>query len=668
MSFSIPAHVPNLSSAMRDAENSLWAAAGKRSSSDKELPLYKDKPYGSDYKKNQKRKKILLLLAIAGAIFYMVYNFGRSESDSYSSSSSSTSTNMLNFLNRKKKVSWKDRQDQVKEMFKESWSGYEKYAWGKDIYKPVTKTGANMGPKPLGWIIVDSLDSLKIMGLEDELHKARNWVRNELNYDMDYNVNTFETTIRMLGGLLSAHYLTQDDLYLDKATDLANRLIGAFDSDTGIPFASVNLHTSKGVPAHTSGGASSTAEVATLQLELKYLSKLTGETLFWEKAEQVMAALDKNHPQDGLVPIFVDPVTGKYQGNNIRIGSRGDSYYEYLLKQFLQTQSKEYVYKSMYREAVAGIKKHLVAKSEPSKLTFIGELPTGIGGQFSPKMDHLVCFAGGMFALGATEGLPINIARRRSWTALQEDDFQLAMELTRTCYELYAKSPSGLASEIVYFHTEPDSPKDFYVKRLDQHNLQRPETVESLFILYRLTKNEIYREWGWEIFKAFKEHAKIQDSDAGYTSLNHVNTESPTYRDNMESFWLSETLKYLYLLFEDDTDILSLSDVVFNTEGHPFPKFNMGSVFKTGWERTFDEEESKSGNLEDKEKIIQTEKVTVPGKAAATPNAGSPAPVGAGSVKKDEVKDDDSAASAVNEAKKAIEKQEKKEQKPAGSN
>lgn len=657
MSFSIPAHVPNLSSAMRDAENSLWSAA-KRSSSDKELPLYKDKPYGSNHKRNQKRRKILLLLAIAGAIFYMIYNFGRAESST--SSSSSTPSSMLNFLNRKKKVNWKDRQNQVKQAFKDSWAGYEKYAWGKDVYKPVTKTGANMGPKPLGWIIVDSLDTLKIMGFDEELHKARNWVRNELNYDMDYNVNTFETTIRMLGGLLSAHYLTHDDLYLDKATDLANRLIGAFDTPSGIPYASVNLHTSKGVPAHTLGGASSTAEVATLQLELKYLSKLTGETLYWEKAEQVMSALDKNHPQDGLVPIFVDPVTGKYQGNNIRIGSRGDSYYEYLLKQFLQTESKEYVYKSMYQEAVAGIKKHLVAKSEPHKLTFIGELPSGIGGPFSPKMDHLVCFAGGMLALGATQGLPISIARHRSWTSLQEDDFQLAMELTKTCYELYAQSPSGLASEIVYFHTEPSSQKDFYVKRLDQHNLQRPETVESLFVLYRLTKNEIYREWGWEIFKAFQEHAKIQDSDAGYTSLNHVNTESPTYRDNMESFWLSETLKYLYLLFEDDTDILSLTDVVFNTEGHPFPKFSMGSVFKTGWERTLDQEESTGDGAEAKKQIIQTEKVTVSDKAAA--------PSQPANNEGNEVKDDDSAASALNEAKKAIENQEKKEQKPDGSN
>lgn len=613
MSFSIPNKVPDFSSTVREVENQIWAAS--RKSSDRELPLYKDKPYGVDFMHSQrtKKKRKAIFFAIIGAvIFYLIFIFGKSQSDLTNGGDSENDGGLSSyfpFFKGKSKVSWDARKKEVREAFKRSWTGYEKYAWGKDIYKPVAKTGANMGPKPLGWIIVDSLDTMKIMGLEDELEKARDWVKNELDYDMDYNVNTFETTIRMLGGLLSAHFLTQDDLYLDKATDLANRLIASFDSPSGIPYASVNLHTGAGVRSHTNSGASSTAEAATLQLEFKYLAKLTGETLYWEKAEAVMAALDNNHPKDGLVPIFVHPDTGKYQGNLIRIGSRGDSYYEYLIKQYLQTESHEYVYKAMYTEAMDGIKEHLVAKSQPNGLTFIGELPSGIGGEFSPKMDHLVCFAGGMLALGATEGLPLDAARRVKWTTNQEYDFRLAMELTRTCYELYAQSPSGLAPEIVYFHTDPISSKDFNVKKLDAHNLQRPETVESLFILWRLTKNPIYREWGWEIFKAFEEHTRVENSDAGYTSLNHVNSESPTYRDNMESFWLSETLKYLYLLFDDDEDGLSLTDVVFNTEGHPFPKFGMGSVFKTGWSRT--EEGSESNDEQKQDQVPEQNRDTL---------------------------------------------------------
>lgn len=584
----MPNQLPNFNSALRGAENKLWEAA-KGTSHDAELPLYKDKPYGVDFKMNEKRKqrrKLIFLGLGVLALFYIIYSIGQSQKEDAPASSKG---GFWGFGKKSDEVNWKERRDEVKDVFLQSWKGYEKYAWGKDIYKPISKTGSNMGPKPLGWIIVDSLDTLKIMELDEELEHAKEWVKNELSYDMDYNVNTFETTIRMLGGLLSAHYLTGDDLYLDKATDLGNRLLGAFESSSGLPYASVNLHSGQGIKSHADSGASSTAEVATLQLEFKYLSKLTGEPLYWEKVEKVMSVLDKNHAKEGLVPIFVNPDTGKFQSQNIRLGSRGDSYYEYLIKQYLQTNDQELVYKAMYDEAVEGIKVNLVQQSEPSKLTFIGELPDGVGGKFSNKMDHLVCFAGGMFALGATEGLPIESARRNShWTSVQESDYNLGMELTRTCYEMYKKMPSGLAPEIVNFNTKPDSKRDFSVKPNDGHNLQRPETVESLFVLYRITKNPIYRQWGYEIFQSFKEHTFVSE-DAGYDSVNHVQTEKPTFRDNMESFWLAETLKYLYLLFDDaDADgneILPLTEVVFNTEAHPFPKFSLGSVFKTGWKR-----------------------------------------------------------------------------------
>ena len=83
-----------------------------------------------------------------------------------------------------------------------------------------------MGPKPLGWMIVDSLDTLMIMDCPEEVSRARDWIKNDLDYTFDYNVNTFETTIRMLGGLLSAYHFSNDDVYLDKAVQLANALHG----------------------------------------------------------------------------------------------------------------------------------------------------------------------------------------------------------------------------------------------------------------------------------------------------------------------------------------------------------------------------------------------------------------------------------------------------------
>jgi mannosyl-oligosaccharide alpha-1,2-mannosidase len=195
-----------------------------------------------------------------------------------------------------------------------------------------------MVPKGMGWIIVDALDTMMIMNLTKPLESAQQWVSQSLTFDQDHEVNTFETTIRMLGGLLSAHYLSTDlklvptdkeseDLYLEKATDLADRLLAAYGSPSGVPYASVNLKTMRGVVSHADGGASSLAEATTLQLEMKYMAKLTGEASFWKKAEKVMEVIDSQGAEDGLAPIFVNPDTGNFRGKEIRLGSRGDSYY-----------------------------------------------------------------------------------------------------------------------------------------------------------------------------------------------------------------------------------------------------------------------------------------------------------------------------------------------------
>lgn len=175
-----------------------------------------------------------------------------------------------------------------------------------------------------------------LMNMTSELADSRKWLHRSLTWDQDQDVNTFETTIRMLGGLLSAHYLTtllpgvssrRDFVYLEKAIDLGDRLLSAYESRSGIPYASIHLAKKKGLLSHADGGASSMAEAATVQLEMKYLSYLTDNDTFWRKAERVMKVLDDNVAQDGLLPIFVHPETGRFTSREIRLGSRGDSYY-----------------------------------------------------------------------------------------------------------------------------------------------------------------------------------------------------------------------------------------------------------------------------------------------------------------------------------------------------
>jgi len=308
------------------------------------LPMYKDKPFqypGSSRKVAWfKSKRILAGIGLSTlALFYWLGLFSSTQDVQANIAAGGRSTKSW-FSPTKGKVDWNQRRERVKEAFQQSWAGYEKHAWGYDEYHPVKGSGRQMVDNGMGWIIVDALDTIMLMNLTRELSHAREWVSTTLNYDVNHDVSTFETTIRMLGGLLTAHYLSSafpqlapvkdtygDDLYLERATFLADRLLAAYDSPSGVPYASVNLHQQKGIVSHDDGGASSTAEATSVQLEMKYLSKLTGETHYWERAEHVMKVVDDNGMRDGLLPIFIYADKGSFRGSNIRLGSRGDSYY-----------------------------------------------------------------------------------------------------------------------------------------------------------------------------------------------------------------------------------------------------------------------------------------------------------------------------------------------------
>jgi mannosyl-oligosaccharide alpha-1,2-mannosidase len=222
------------------------------------------------------------------------------------------------------------RQKQIVQAFRHAWKGYSTDAFGKDEYQPLTHSGHNWAPGGVGLMIVDSLDTLMLMNLTEEYNQAREWIATELDFNKEQNVNVFETTIRVLGGLLSAYHLSNNDaLYLEKAVDLGDRLMYAFKTESGIPYSGVTL--SNGVPEGF--GPSSTAEATTIQLEFKYLSHLTGDMKYWDAAEKVMERMNElvqgkgNAALDGLVPIYIDPSSGNFASREIRLGSRGDSYY-----------------------------------------------------------------------------------------------------------------------------------------------------------------------------------------------------------------------------------------------------------------------------------------------------------------------------------------------------
>ncbi|KAA8522721.1 hypothetical protein F0562_009117 [Nyssa sinensis] len=436
------------------------------------------------------------------------------------------------------------RREKVKDAMLHAWASYEKYAWGQDELQPKTRNGINSFGG-LGATLVDSLDTLFIMGLEEQFQRAKEWVAKSLDFNKNYEASVFETTIRILGGLLSAYDLSGDEVFLQKARDLADRLLPAWNTPSGIPYNKINLAYGNAHNPRWTGGNSILADSGTEQLEFIALSQRTKDPKYRQKAEYVITELHKTFPADGLLPIYLNPHTGTTSYSPITFGAMGDSFYEYLLKAWIQGNKTEAVkhYREMWETSMKGLQS-LVQRTTPSSFAYICEKN---GDSLSDKMDELACFAPGMLALGSFGYGP----------GEAEKCLSLAEELAWTCYNFYQSTPTKLAGENYFFRAGQDMSVG------TSWNILRPETVESLFYLWRFTGNKTYKEWGWDIFQAFEKNSRME---TGYVGLKDVNTGE---KDNMmQSFFLAETLKYLYLLFSPPS-VISLDEWVFNTEAHP---------------------------------------------------------------------------------------------------
>jgi len=228
------------------------------------------------------------------------------------------------------------------------------------------------------------------------------------------------------------------------------------------------------------------------------------------------------------------------------LGARGDSYFEYLLKLWILTGKKEDQYRRMYDEQMDAVIATLVQHSTPSNYTYIAEL---VNGNLNHKMDHLACFAGAMFALGSYHKA----------TARPEEHMRLGEELTRTCHEMYTKQVTGLSPDTLKFIENQDFQPD------DKKYILRPEAVESYFVLYWITGDPKYQEWGWDAFNAIENHCRVA---SGYAGIHDVTNAFSSKDDLQYSYFLAETLKYLYLLYSPK-ELISLDKFVFNTEAHP---------------------------------------------------------------------------------------------------
>lgn len=414
----------------------------------------------------------------------------------------------------------------VRAEFLHAWRGYERYAWGHDELRPLSKTARDWYAEPLYMTQVDTLDTLFIMGFREEERRTREFVVKHLNFDKDIYVQNFEITIRHLGGLLSAYQLTNDRRLLRLAEDLGHRLLPAFDSPTGLPYRFVNLRTGKVRDAVTNP-----AESGTLLVEFGTLSKLTRKPIFYDKAKRALVETYKRRSEIGLVGNRINVETGEWVGRTSHISGGIDSYYEYLLKCWLLFDDRDC--RRMWLESIAAVNKHL-ADGVNGELWY-AHVDMRMGSRIASNYGALDAFFPAVLALSG--------------------DVERARRLQASSMKMWRAH--GIEPERIDYRTMKVTSAGYPL---------RPEIVESAYYLHRLTGDPRYLREGAEMFEDFVRHCK---TDTAYAALKNVETKEQ--QDNMESFLFAETFKYFYLLFAPPKT-LDFDRIVFNTEAHPIRK------------------------------------------------------------------------------------------------
>ncbi|XP_076352993.1 ER degradation-enhancing alpha-mannosidase-like protein 3 [Tachypleus tridentatus] len=450
----------------------------------------------------------------------------------------------------------KDERNRLKEksreMFYHAYKSYLNHAYPADELMPLSCKGRYRDKEPnrgdiddalgnFSLTLVDSLDTLVLLGDLDEFEHAVKLVIRDVKFDSDLIVSVFETNIRMVGGLLSGHIFSsylQDKLnhmhwyrgeLLNMAKELGYRLLPAFNTTTGVPHPRINLKYGLKSPKLGVLRETCTACAGTMILEFAALSRLTGEPIFEDKARAAMDYLwHQRHQTSDLMGTVLNIHSGDWIQRESGVGAGIDSYYEYCLKAYILLGDDTYL--ERFNKHYSAVMKYI--SQGPLLVDVHMHRPHTNSRNF---MDALLAF----------------------WPGLQvlKGDIKPAIETHEMLYQVMQKHnflPEAFTT-------------DFQV-HWGQHPL-RPEFVESTYFLYKATEDPYYLEAGKKVLESLQTHARVP---CGFAAVKDVRTGS--HEDRMDSFVLAETFKYLYILFSLKEEILiDLDDFVFTTEAHLFP-------------------------------------------------------------------------------------------------
>ncbi|GLT70549.1 hypothetical protein SLA2020_426220 [Shorea laevis] len=458
----------------------------------------------------------------------------------------SLSTSQLDPLSTAKR---RQMREKVREMFYHAYENYMIHAFPHDELKPLSKSFTDslseLGNLKLEHLpkdyngsaltLIESLSSLFIMGNITEFDRAVLWLSENLTFDVDARINLFECNIRVLGGLISAHILTTSSTNrLDQgaysnqllmlAEDLGQRFLPAFDTPTGLPYAWINL---KYGVMENEITETSTSGCGSLILEMGALSRLTGDPRYESAALRALRKLWSMRSSLNLLGTTLDVVSGEWIEHSSGIGAGVDSFYEYLYKAYILFGKEDYW--RMFHSAYLAAQKYF--RHGP----WYHEADMRTGKATYWQLTSLQAF----------------------WPGLQVlvGDITAANSSHRQFVHVWEKY--GVLPERYLLDHQMLHPTEKYYPL-------RPELAESTFYLYQATKDPWYMKVGESIVNSLNLYTKVE---GGFASVRDVTTMQ--LEDHQHSFFLAETCKYLYLLFDDS--FLVDRNYIFTTEGHPLP-------------------------------------------------------------------------------------------------
>lgn len=447
------------------------------------------------------------------------------------------------------------RRNTVRTVFVEDWNSYRKFAWMQDALNPISGTGKDQFA---GWAatLVDSLDTLWIMGLKEEFDEAVAAVATiDFGNTTTYRINMFETNIRYLGGLLSAYDLSNRQVLLDKAVELGDLLYAGYNTESMLPVDFIDFSAAqKGLELSIEGSVVS-ASPGSLSLEMTRLAQATGNDKYYDVVDRLMRTFAKYQNETklpGLWPMWVSIRTQDFVSRSeFTLAGNADSLYEYLPKMYALLGGLEPMYESMTRSYVEAARKHMFFRPmlpNEEDILISGNVQVNYDGtaELDPESEHLACFIGGSVALAGK--------------LLERPDYvDTGDKLAKGCAFAYKSFASGIMPE--RFNMVPckettgrckwdDStwtaealsrpefreslPKGFTTAK-DPRYLLRPEAIESVFLLYRMTGDSKYQDIAWDMFVSIERASRVAHGHATVLDVTEVGDE--TFRvDNLQDY------------------------------------------------------------------------------------------------------------------------------------